>query len=433
MDRIAFTTLGCKVNQFETEAMIELFRNSNYTIVDFDEFADIYIINTCTVTSLGDKKSRQMIRKAKKNNENAVIAVVGCYSQISPDKVMEIPGVNIVLGTNDRKRIVEFVREYKVNKAPIKHISNIMNVSKFEELDIDEYRDRTRAFLKIQDGCNKFCSYCLIPYARGPIRSREPESVIEQVQKLGDSGFKEVILSGIHVASYGRDLSGINLIDIIEKIEHISGIERIRIGSLEPTFFSEGTISRLKCIAKLCRHFHISLQSGCDSTLKRMNRHYTTLQFESIVNKLRDAFDGVSITTDIIVGFPGENQDEFHETYNFLRRLELSKMHIFKYSIREGTPAAKFNDQISPEEKETRSNALLALNIDNESKFIGKFIGKNLKVLYEMHSKDSDGFIEGYTDNYIYVKSKGDENLIGNIKESLLIENKKEYALGEII
>lgn len=433
MERVAFTTLGCKVNQYETEAMIDIFKNRNYEIVDFNEFAEIYVINTCTVTSFGDKKSRQMIRKAKKLNDSAVIAVVGCYSQISPDKVMEIPGVNIVLGTNDRKRIVEFIEEYKENSIPIKHVGNIMNVSKFEELDIDEYRDRTRAFLKIQDGCNRYCSYCLIPYARGPIRSREPENVIEQVKRLANSGYREVILSGIHVASYGKDLCGVNLIDIVERIQHIDGIERIRIGSLEPTFFTEDSITRLKALDKLCRHFHISLQSGCNDTLKRMNRHYTTSEYEDTVNKLRNIFADISITTDIIVGFPGETKEEFTETYNFLKRLELSKMHIFKYSPREGTPAVRFENQVHPEEKEERSASLLALSVYNERKFIDKFIGKKMKVLFEQQSKDFKDYIEGYTDNYINVKSQGNDIIVGSIKECLLTENREHYAIGDIL
>ena len=433
MDRVAFTTLGCKVNQYETEAMIDIFKNQNYEIVDFNEFADIYVINTCTVTSFGDKKSRQMIRKAKKINDGAVIAVVGCYSQISPDKVMEIPGVNIVLGTNDRKRIVEFIEEYKKNSVPIKHVGNIMNVNKFEELDIDEYRDRTRAFLKIQDGCNRYCSYCLIPYARGPIRSREPENVIEQVKKLANSGYREVILSGIHVASYGKDLCGVNLIDIIERIQHIDGIQRIRIGSLEPTFFTDDNIKRLRALDKLCRHFHISLQSGCNDTLKRMNRHYKTSEYEDIVYKLRSTFTGVSITTDIIVGFPGETKEEFTETYDFLKRLELSKMHIFKYSPREGTPAVKFENQVPPEEKEERSASLLALSVYNERKFIEKFIGKKMKVLFEQQSKDIKGYIEGYTDNYINVKSQGNDIIVGSIRECLLTENREDHAIADIL
>lgn len=433
MAKVAFETLGCKVNQYETEAMVELFKKAGYEIVDFGEFADVYVINTCTVTSFGDKKSRQMIRKAKKLNDDSIIAVVGCYSQVSPEKVMEIPGVNIIVGTNGRDRIVELVEQYKVEKVPINHVSNIMNVRKFEELEIEEYRDKTRAFLKIQDGCNRFCSYCLIPYARGPIRSREPEKVIEQVERLSKSGFKEIILSGIHVASYGKDLCRGNLVDLIEKIQCIDGIERIRIGSVEPTFFNDDTIGRLREVSKLCRHFHLSLQSGCDETLKRMNRRYTTSEYEDIVYRLREAFPGVSITTDIIVGFPGETEEEFNKTYDYLRRLELSKMHIFKYSPREGTPAAKFRDQVSPQEKERRSDLLLELSSQYESKFIGKFIGQKLSVLYEQTDKEMDGYIEGHTDNYINVKAPGYGNNIGEIRNTQLIENKGEYALGKII
>lgn len=432
MDKVAFTTLGCKVNQYETEAMTELFKKAGYSIVDYDEFADVYVINTCTVTSLGDKKSRQMIRKAKRTNENAVIAVVGCYSQVSPEKVMEIPGVNIVIGTQDRKRIVEFVEEYKKNKAPVSYVGNIMNTGKFEELDIDEYRDKTRAFLKIQDGCNRFCSYCLIPYARGPIRSRDPENVMEQVKRLADFGYKEIILSGIHISSYGKDLCGTGLVDIIEKIQHVSGIERIRIGSLEPTFFTDDVIKRFEDVPKLCRHFHLSLQSGCDETLKRMNRRYTTGEYKDIVCKLRQSFADVSITTDIIVGFPGETDDEFNKTYEYLKALELSKTHIFKYSPREGTPAANYKNQISPSEKEKRSKLLIELNAENERKFIDKFIGRKLKVLYEQQVCDADGYIEGYTDNYINVRSYGSSDIIGSIVDTLLLDNNGENAYGRV-
>lgn len=432
METVAFATLGCKVNQYETEAMMELFKKRGYEIVDFEGHADIYVINTCTVTSFGDKKSRQMIRRARSMNKDAVIAVVGCYSQVSPDKVMEIPGVNVVLGTNNRRNIVEYIEEYKKSRVPVKHVGNIMDVRSFEELDIEEYKDKTRAFLKIQDGCNRFCSYCLIPYARGPVRSRKPDKVLEQIKRLAQSGFKEIILSGIHVASYGKDLCGVNLADLIEMIQHIDGIERIRIGSIEPTFFTEDVIERLKRVNKLCRHFHLSLQSGCDDTLKRMNRHYTTKQYEDIVQKLREVFYGVSITTDIIVGFPGETDEEFKTTYDFLKRLELSKTHVFKYSPREGTPAYSFKDQVPPEIKEERSNMLLELNIINEQKFIDKFIGQKLGVLFEQEVKGMDGYIEGYTDNYINVKAKGDISSIGNIEDCCLIENCKEYAIGDI-
>lgn len=433
MEKVAFETLGCKVNQYETEGMTELFKNAGYEIVDFEEFADVYVINTCTVTSFGDKKSRQMIRRAKKRNNNAIIAVVGCYSQVSPGKVSEIPGVNIVLGTNDRTKIVDYVREFEDSRVPVMHVENIMNVRKFEELQIDEYRDKTRAFLKIQDGCNMFCSYCLIPYARGPIRSRDPKIVLDEALKLADCGYKEIILSGIHVASYGRDLNDVNLVDIIERIEDVEGIERIRIGSVEPTFFSDDVISRLKDIPKLCRHFHLSLQSGCDETLKRMNRHYTAEQYREIVNKLRESFPGVSITTDVIVGFPGESEEEFSKTYSFLEGLELSKTHIFKYSPRKGTPAARFADAVPPQVKEERSNLLLNLNLINEGKFIKKFVNTKTNVLYEQVVKDMAGYIEGYTDNYINVRSPGDISMTGKLLMSSITKNCGEYATGKIL
>lgn len=433
MDRVAFETLGCKVNQYETEAMMELFEKAGYKVVNFGDIADVYVINTCTVTSFGDKKSRQMIRKARKMNGNAIIAVAGCYSQVSPGSVTEIPGVDIVIGTDERRKIVEYVNEYKSSQSQVIHVGNIMDVREFEELDIEEYKGRTRAFLKIQDGCNRYCSYCLIPYARGRIRSRDPEKVIEQVKRLADSGFKEITLSGIHVASYGADLHNTNLVDIIEKIQYIDGIERIRIGSLEPTFFTDDVILRLKNVSKMCRHFHISLQSGCDATLKRMNRQYTTEQYKHIVNNLREAFRGVSITTDVIVGFPGETDQEFNTTYNFLKDIKLSKTHIFKYSPRKGTKAAEYAHQISPAIKEERSKLLLKLNLINEKSFINQFIGEEMYVLFEQSVKDTIGYIEGYTDNYIAVRCPGEENLAGNIEKVKLIENSGEFAYGKIV
>lgn len=429
--KAAFCTLGCRVNQYETEAMTELFVKNGYQIVDFDDFADVYVINTCTVTSIGDKKSRQMIRKSKKTNKDSIIVVAGCYAQVSPDEVAEIEGVDVIIGTEDKGKIIELIEEYKKNKKQIKHIENIMSVRKFEDLEIEEYQDRNRAFLKIQDGCDRFCSYCLIPYARGPVRSKEPEKIYEEVQRLSKNGFKEVILSGIHVASYGKDLKNVTLADVIEGISKIDGIERIRIGSIDPLFFTEDAVNRISKVEKLCHHFHISLQSGCDDTLKRMNRHYTSYEYKEIIDRLRNAFDDLSITTDVIVGFPGETDDEFNKSYEFIKDIQFSKIHVFKYSKREGTKAADFKDKVNPKIKEERSKRLLYLDNELENNFIKKHIGKKMDVLFE---NKKDEYFEGYTKNYIRVKVKSEEELSGLIRDVLINGVCDEaVAIGEIL
>ncbi|SEF74382.1 threonylcarbamoyladenosine tRNA methylthiotransferase MtaB [Caloramator fervidus] len=427
MRKVAFYTLGCRVNTYETEAMAEKFIKNGYEVVDFDDFADVYVINTCTVTNVGDRKSRQMLRRAKKKNKDAVVVAVGCYAQVAPDEVEKIEDVDIIIGTKDKGKIVEFVEEFLKNKKKIKHVENVMSIREFEELEIDEYQDKTRAFLKIQDGCDKFCSYCLIPYARGPVRSRDPENILTEVKKLAENGYKEVILSGIHVASYGKDLKGIDLIDIIDMVSKIDGIERIRIGSVDPTFFTERSIERLKSITKFCHHFHLSLQSGCDETLKRMNRHYTTSDYRQIVNNLRDAFDDVSITTDIIVGFPGETEEEFEKTYQFLKEIRLAKMHIFKYSPRKGTKAASFKEQVPEFIKEERSKRLIELDKILETEFIEKHVGKVMDVLFEEYS---DGYYWGYTKNYIRVGVASEKDLSGQILDVKIIDNRENKAIG---
>ena len=339
--KVAFSTLGCRVNVYESEAMAEKFIKEGYEVVDFSEKADVYVINTCTVTNMGDKKSRQIIGRARRLNEEAIIAVVGCYSQIAPDEVSSIEGVDVVLGTRNKGDIVYWVNRAKSEKSKVVNVTeNILKNKVFEELKIEDYQDKTRAFLKIQDGCNRFCSYCLIPYARGAVCSKKPETVIEEVKNLAKHGFKEIILSGIHTASYGVDLEEkVTLIDLLEEIEEIDGIERVRIGSIDPTFFTEGIKDRLVKLKKLCPHFHLSLQSGSNGTLKRMNRRYSKEEYKEIVDMLRGAIKDVSITTDIIVGFPGETEEEFKETYEFLKDISLTKMHIFKYSPRKGTKA----------------------------------------------------------------------------------------------
>lgn len=433
--KVAFATLGCRVNQYESEAMMEKFLKESYEIVDFNKFADVYVINTCTVTNMGDKKSRQMISRARRNNEEAVIAVVGCYSQIAPEEVGGIEGVDVVLGTRNKGEIVYWVNRAREEREKVIEVDDVLRNNVFEDLKIEEYQDKTRAFLKIQDGCNRFCSYCLIPFARGAVCSKSPEKVMEEVKELARNGFKEIILSGIHIASYGSDLNeNITLVDILEKIDKIDGIERVRIGSIDPTFFTEGVIDKIVSLKKLCPHFHLSLQSGCDETLKRMNRRYNTVEYRNIVNELRRRIQDVSITTDIIVGFPGETEEEFAKTYIFLEEMKLSKMHIFKYSPRKGTKAAGMKDDVNGIIKEERSSKLMELNCINEKDFMDKFIGREMEVLYEQKSSLEDESYEGYTPNYIKVVTKNLQAIEdGSIRATKLYRLANEYIYGELV
>lgn len=432
--KVAFITLGCRVNSYESEAMAEKFIKEGYELVEPEDKADVYVINTCTVTNMGDRKSRQMISKAKKLNNDALIAVVGCYSQVEPEKVSKIDGVDIVLGTKNKGDIVKYLNQFIKENKQIVNIKDVFRDKKFEDLKIEEYHDKTRAFLKIQDGCNRFCSYCLIPYARGGICSKDPDKVIYEIKELAKHGFKEIILSGIHIASYGIDLkNGWSLMRIVEEAEKVDGIERIRIGSIEPTFFTDEVIEKIKSMKKMCPHFHLSLQSGCTATLKRMNRHYTAEEYKNIVEKLRENIKDVSITTDVIVGFPGETEEEFNETYNFLKDIKLTKTHVFKYSKREGTKAADMKDQVDGNVKEARSAKLIELNNKNESDFIRKFIGKDMKVLFEAQFQNNDKLYEGYTTNYIKVVVPSDKDISSSILNVRITSDKEEYLLGEVI
>jgi len=432
--KVAFITLGCRVNQYETEAMAEKFIKEGYEVVNHTEFSEVYVINTCTVTNVGDKKSRQMISKVKKLNSEAIIAVVGCYAQMASEEISHIDGVDVILGTKNKGQIVYYINRAIDEKKQQIAVNDVFKSKVFEDLHIEEYQDKTRAFLKIQDGCNQFCSYCLIPYARGGVCSKKPEQVLEEVKKLAAHGFKEIILSGIHTASYGRDLEGDwNLLKLLEIINEISGIERIRIGSIDPNFFTDGVIEKISHLKKMCPQFHLSLQSGCDATLKRMNRKYTAAEYKRIVNELRKHIKDVSITTDVIVGFPGETDSEFKKTFEFLSDIELSKMHIFKYSPRKGTKAATMENQINGNIKEERSKKLIALNKTLEDKFMKKFLGRTMKVLYENSFKGDNDSYEGYTKNYIKVVAKAVESpVMGEIVETELQQIGNEYIIGEV-
>ncbi|HOQ37041.1 MAG TPA: tRNA (N(6)-L-threonylcarbamoyladenosine(37)-C(2))-methylthiotransferase MtaB [Acetivibrio sp.] len=433
MKRVAFCTLGCKVNQYETEALSGIFRKAGYNVVDFEEEAEVYVINTCTVTNLSDRKSRQMIRKAKKNNKNSVVIVVGCYAQTAPEEVSKIEGVNMVIGTKDKGKIIEYIKEMETGGDKLNFVEDVMKVREFEELGVDVYRERTRAFIKIQEGCNQFCSYCIIPYARGPVRSREEKNILNEITSLARKGYKEVVLTGIHIASYGKDIKTTSLIDIVKKVHEIEGIERIRLGSIEPTLINEEFIESIKSLKKVCPQYHLSLQSGCDRTLKRMNRKYTTQDYRKSVALLRENIKDVAITTDIMVGFPGETDEEFEETYRFLQEIFFASMHVFKYSPRKGTPAATYPNQVSPEKKEERSNMLINLAFDMKVSYNKGYIGKVLPVLFEQEVKEMEGYVEGLTPNYIRVVCEGNGELEGKILNVLLKETVSDYMTGEII
>lgn len=406
--RVKFITLGCKTNYYESQAMSELFRKKGYEISEDKAPADIYVINTCTVTGTGAQKSRQQIRRAKKENPNAVVAVCGCYAQTEPQKVAALGEVDVIIGTNGKKQIVELCeRALSGAKTPFKN--EIEGKPEYEELGITKEQSRIRAVVKIQDGCDNFCTYCIIPYARGRVRSRKPENILDEVRRLAESGYPEIVLTGIHLDSYGKDFGfKTKLIDVIEKISVVPGIKRIRLGSLEPVIIDAEFVERAKKIKNLCPHFHLSLQSGCTETLKRMNRHYTAKDYENAVNLLRENLPDVSLTTDIMVGFPGETDEEFEKSYEFCKNTGFMQMHVFKYSKREGTKAAVMENQVPEKTKEERSEKMLALSKKMQKEFRDKYKGKKMSVLVE--EKNSDGIYHGTLANYldVYIKSETD-------------------------
>ena len=411
MKTVAFCTLGCKVNQYETNAMMQKMIEAGYKVVDFETKADIYIINTCTVTNMADKKSRQMLRRVKEINPEAILVAVGCYAQVAKEKLEQIPEIDLILGINEKNDIVKYVEQASKNT----YVSDVLHQTEFLDFGDVTYTEKTRAVIKVQDGCNQFCSYCIIPYARGRIRSRKPESVIKEITDVAKEGIKEVVITGIHIASYGKDFNTeYRLIDLLEEIQKVDGIQRIRLGSLEPTLITEEFVTRLKKLSKICDHFHLSLQSGCDETLKRMNRKYTTDQFRHVVELLRNAYPEVHLTTDVIVGFPGETEEEFNKTYEFLKEIKFYKMHVFKYSPRRGTVAAKMPNQIDGNIKEERSNKLIELSDENEKEYNQKYIGKEVEVLLEEREGE---YLKGHTTNYMVVKMKTNENLENTIQK----------------
>lgn len=417
MKKAALHNLGCKVNAYETEAMQHLLEEAGYEIVPFTQKADVYVINTCSVTNMADRKSRQMLHKAKKNNPDSIVVAAGCYVQTSEKEVLNDLSVDIVIG-NDRKHdLVRLLEEYSLDS--VNDTVDDINDGKhdFEELFIDQTKEHTRAFIKVQDGCNQFCSYCIIPYARGRVRSRRFENVIAEVQRLAANGFKEVVLTGIHLSSYGVDFEeDTGLLELIQAVNAVKGIERIRLGSLEPKIVTEHLASELSKLDKICPHFHLSLQSGCDATLKRMNRKYTTKEYERGCELLRKYFVHPAITTDVIVGFPGETEEEFEQTKAYLEHIHFYEMHIFKYSKRKGTRAAVMPDQIDEQVKAARSEKLIALGHDMSKEFRKFYIGKNEEVLFEEKAVIGDKeYFVGYTKEYVKVAKKTDENLENQI------------------
>ena len=440
---VKFVTLGCKVNQYETNAMAQKFLEKGYQILEendenVEEKPDVCIINTCTVTNMSDRKSRQMLRRMKEKNPDTVVVAVGCYAQVAKEELSKIPEIDLVLGNNEKVEIVKYIEEYLKENVKNIDIEDVMQSREFSDFGNITFSEKTRAVIKIQDGCDRFCSYCIIPYARGRVRSRKPESIISEITQIASKGIKEVVITGIHIASYGKDfaiskdekIKNYRLIDLLEKINEIEGIERIRLGSIEPLLITEEFVERLEKLEKICHHFHLSLQSGCDETLKRMNRRYTTEQFKTIVELLRKTYKDVNLTTDIIVGFPGETEEEFTKTYEFLKEIKFYKMHVFKYSPRKGTKAAVMKNQVPGDIKEERSKKLIELSNENEFQYNNTYIGKNVKVLFE---EEKVGVYKGHTQNYIMVYCKSNEMLDNKIKTVNCVKVEKDYIIGNVI
>ena len=432
--KVGFYTLGCKVNQYETNAMIQKFEESGYEITDFESYADIYVINTCTVTNMSDRKSRQMLRKAKDINENSVVVAVGCYVQVAKEELEKIPEIDLCIGTNEKKDIVKYVSEFIENKTKLDKIDDVFQNKEYSDFGNITYTEKTRAVIKVQDGCDRFCSYCIIPYARGRVRSRDKNNVLEEIKLITKTkDIKEVVITGIHVASYGKDFNEkYELIDLLEDINKIDGIERIRLGSIEPLLLTEEFLERLtKNVNKFCMHFHLSLQSACTETLKRMNRRYTIDGFIEIVNRIRKYYKDAILTTDIIVGFPEETDEEFNITVKNLEKINFYKMHVFKYSPRKGTKAAEMKGQVSGDIKEKRSKVLLEMSDRNTDKYQEEYIGKIVKVLIE--ELDDEKFYKGHTDNFIMVKVNSKENICNEIVEVKILSNENEVLIGELV
>lgn len=435
MPTVAFHTLGCKVNFYDTEAIWQLFKQEGYEQVDFESTADVYVINTCTVTNTGDKKSRQMIRRAVRRNPEAIIAVTGCYAQTSPAEIMAIPGVDLVIGTQDRDKIIPYVQQLDQERKPINAVRNIMKTRQFEELDVPDFADRTRAFLKIQEGCNNFCTFCIIPWSRGLMRSREPESVLKQAHMLVDAGYQEIVLTGIHTGGYGEDMEKYSLAKLLWDLDKVDGLKRIRISSIEASQITDEVLEALQGSDKMCRHLHIPLQAGHDAVLARMRRKYTTAEFGSKIERIHKIMPGVAITTDVIVGFPGETEEMFREGYHFMEQMQFSEMHVFPYSKRTGTPAARMEDQIDEEIKNARVHELIDLSERMQLAYAKQFVGQVLEVIPERPHKGetNSGLIMGYSDNYIQLVFEGSEDWIGSVCKVKVTEAGVNESRGQLL
>ena len=431
--KAALHNLGCKVNAYETESMQQMLEKAGYEIVPFAPGADIYIINTCTVTNIADRKSRQMLHKAKKMNPDAIVVAAGCYvesEKYSGGKVDE--AIDIVIGNNCKKDLVEILEAYEEGKRE-EAVIDINHTKEYEELHLDKTAEHTRAYVKVQDGCNQFCSYCIIPYTRGRVRSRKSQDVYEEVLRLAKAGYREVVLTGIHLSSYGVDLENENLLTLIQMIHDIPGIMRIRLGSLEPRIMTEEFVSGIAGLPKVCPHFHLSLQSGCNETLKRMNRRYTAEEYYEVCERIRKYYDEPALTTDVIVGFAGETEEEFAKCRAFLEKVRFFETHIFKFSIRKGTRAAKMENQVPDQVKTERSNILLSLNEKNAREYLERHLGKDLEVLMEEQmTLDRVNYFVGHTREYIRVAVKTEENLTNRfvtVKAKKIL--KDQILLGE--
>lgn len=424
MATVAFYTLGCKVNFYDTEAIWQVFKAEGYEQVDFESEADIYLINTCTVTNTGDKKSRQIIRRAIRRNPDAIIAVTGCYAQTSPNEIMEIEGVDLVIGTQDREKIMTYVKQIEETRQPVNAVRNIMKTRNFEEIDVPSFTERTRAFLKIQEGCNNFCTFCIIPWSRGLSRSRDPKTVIEQAKQLVASGYKEIVLTGIHTGGYGDDMEDYNLTKLLWDLDKVEGLERIRISSIEASQIDDAMIEVLNKSSKMCRHLHIPLQAGENTVLKRMRRKYTVEQYAEKIRRIKEAMPGVAITTDIIVGFPGETDELFELGYKFIEEIGFSEMHVFPYSKRTGTPAARMTDQVDEEVKNERVQRLIDLSEHMQLEYAKRYVGEVLDVIPEREHKgfEGQGIISGHSDNYITAVFEGSPALIGQLCRVKIVE-----------
>ncbi len=428
---VAMFTLGCKVNHYETEAIWQLFKESGYARTEYEKTADVYVINTCTVTNTGDKKSRQVIRRAIRQNPDAVICVTGCYAQTSPAEIMAIPGVDIVIGTQDRQKMIPYIDQFKEERQPINGVGNIMKARTYEEMNVPAFTDRTRASLKIQEGCNNFCTFCIIPWARGLMRSRNPEEVILQSQQLVDAGYKEIVLTGIHTGGYGEDLKDYNFASLLNEIDRQVNVNRLRISSIEASQLTDEVIDALHKSDKIARHLHIPIQSGSNTVLKRMRRKYTMEHFAERLVKLREALPRLAVTSDVIVGFPGETEEEFMETYNFIRDNRFSELHVFPYSKRTGTPAARMEDQVDEEVKNERVQKLITLSNQLAKEYASEFEGEVLEVIPEETNHEL-GCV-GFTDNYLKIAFQADGDLIGKLVQVKITKAGYPYSEGQFV